>query len=385
VPDQDLLLLEVYANPTERVPGVDREQQIWTYRMAEPKPDGAPQPPTGLKVTAEARAAVLEWKPSRDAASYAIYRGTGEQPWRVEYQRVATVQAPTFRDADVKPGVVHYYFIRSVTKDGVESAGSVKVRTQPRIVEDIIVSVMSPKEVRLSWKASDGAAGYHVERALVEVFSEDEIVRLKKDTPPLKEPSVGGLKMVGPFVRLTKEPIRATNYTDPSLDLTKPDGAINEPLYRHRFDPKQLDAKGTPYRYAVYAYRVHAANALGVESGSSPYFLTIPSAPQWLFAREDGDRCHLKWAANPERGLTGYRVYRMEGPKINGPGQKVTRLTDGPVAETTFTDAQATKETKRYWVVAVDALGQEGIPSAPAWHYRQFRKYYVPFVGEWHQ
>jgi hypothetical protein len=33
----------------------------------------------------------------------------------------------------------------------------------------------------------------------------------------------------------------------------------------------------------------------------------------------------------------------------------------------------------------VDALGQEGIPSAPTWHYRQWRKYYEPFVGEWHQ
>ena len=36
-------------------------------------------------------------------------------------------------------------------------------------------------------------------------------------------------------------------------------------------------------------------------------------------------------------------------------------------------------------VFAVDALGQEGFPSAPAWSYRQFRKYYEPFVGEWHQ
>jgi hypothetical protein len=35
--------------------------------------------------------------------------------------------------------------------------------------------------------------------------------------------------------------------------------------------------------------------------------------------------------------------------------------------------------------VAVDALGQEGVPSAPVWHYRQFRKAYEPFVGAWHQ
>jgi hypothetical protein len=36
-------------------------------------------------------------------------------------------------------------------------------------------------------------------------------------------------------------------------------------------------------------------------------------------------------------------------------------------------------------VVAVDTLGQEGLPSAPAWHYRQFRKAYEPFVGAWHE
>jgi hypothetical protein len=84
-------------------------------------------------------------------------------------------------------------------------------------------------------------------------------------------------------------------------------------------------------------------------------------------------------------GIAGYRVYRMEGPKLNGPGQKVTRLTPEPVAEAAFTDPKASKETKRYWVVAVDKLGQEGIPSAPVWHWRQFHRFYEPFTGEWHQ
>ena len=96
-------------------------------------------------------------------------------------------------------------------------------------------------------------------------------------------------------------------------------------------------------------------------------------------------KCHLKWAANAEKGLKGYRVYRMEGPRINGPGQKVTRLTADPQLPTQFTDETVGKDTRRYWVVAVDALGQEGLPSAPAWHYRQYRKYYESFVGAWHQ
>jgi hypothetical protein len=309
IPDQNLVLLEHYANPTERIPGVDREQQIWTYRYAETK---------------------------------------GR----------ASVPAPR-----------------------------VAARPEPRIVEDVVVSVVSLKEARLTWKPPPGQdiAGYHVERAAVDVLSEDQILRLKKDTPPLAEPSVGAVRAIGPFTRLTKSLLKEASFTDESLDLAKPEPLPEGTETVRRFQANQLDAAGKPYRYAVYAYRIRAVNDAGVESGPSPWFLTIPSSPQSLFAKEAGTECHLKWAPSSEQKLLGYRVYRMEGPKINGPGQKVTRLADEPIAEPRFTDAAATKDTKRYWVVAVDALGQEGFPSAPAWHYRQYRDYYKPFVGEWHQ
>ena len=158
-----------------------------------------------------------------------------------------------------------------------------------------------------------------------------------------------------------------------------------DPLFRHRFRAEQLDARGKPYRYAVHAYRIRAVNAKGVESGPSPYFLTIPSAPQHLLSKEDGEMCHLKWVANPEQGIKGYRVYWMKGPRPEGPGQATHRLTAEPGKEPRYTDAKAGKEVRRYWVVAVDALGQEGIPSSPAWHYRTQRSFYTPFVGEWHQ
>jgi hypothetical protein len=38
-----------------------------------------------------------------------------------------------------------------------------------------------------------------------------------------------------------------------------------------------------------------------------------------------------------------------------------------------------------HYIVAVDALGQEGFPSSPAWFHREWQAYYKPFVGEWHQ
>jgi hypothetical protein len=309
IPDQNVLLMEAYANPTERIPGVDREQQIWTYR----------------------------------------YTDTA----------------------------------------GAQDANPIQpmARTQPRIVEDVVATVVSPREVRLRWKAPAGRAvnGYHVERAVVEMFGEDEVVRLKKDTPSLPEPSVGAIRAIGDFDRLTKQPVAETAYTDRNIDLTTPQTIKGEPIFRHRFRADQLDANGKPYRFGVHAYRIRAVNAQGAESGPSPYILTIPAAPESLFAREDGATCHLKWTHEAHGNLKGYRIYRMEGPRINGPGQKVTRLNADVITELRWTDTAATKDTRRYWVVAVDALGQEGYPSAPAWHYRQYRKYYEPFVGEWHQ
>ena len=204
VPDLNLFVLESDINPIQRVPGVEREQQIWTYRLAEGKAEAAP---------------------------------------------------------------------------------ATKARSQPRIVEDAVVSVISAKEIVVTWPGSSDKkiAGYHVERAVVEVFSEDEVLRLKKDTPPLELPSVGVIKAVGSFQRLTNAPVKVNRYADTAIDLTRPQTLDGEPLSRNRFAARQLDPKGKPYRYAVYAYRVRAVNEAGEESGPSPYFLTIPSAPQHVW------------------------------------------------------------------------------------------------------
>jgi hypothetical protein len=391
VPDQQVLLLEAYVNPTERVPDVQREQQIWTYRYGPVQPEPALLPPTDLRVAVKPDGtAELSWKaaPSRSVKGYRIYRGEGAVPWKVGFQPIARVESPTVRhtDKELTAGKIYHYFLRSLAGDA-ESEDSVRVRVQPGIVEDAVVSVVGAREVQLSWKPppSEDLAGYHVERAVVEVFSEDQVLRLKKDTPPLAEPSVGTLKAIGPCTRLNREPLTTTNWTDTQLDLGQAQAIKGEPIWAHRFRADQLDPNGKPYRFAVFAYRIRAVNALGVESGPSPYFLTIPSVPENLLAREEGESCQLKWSANPERGLRGYRVYRMEGPKINGPGQKVTRLTADPVPGPRYKDERAGKDTRRFWVTAVDALGQEGVPSAPAWHYREYRKYYEPFVGAWHQ
>jgi hypothetical protein len=75
-------------------------------------------------------------------------------------------------------------------------------------------------------------------------------------------------------------------------------------------------------------------------------------------------------------------VYRLDG-RWNS--DAVPRLTAEPISEKSYTDATADEGTRRYHVVAVDALGQEGLPSSPVWYRREWERFYRPFVGEWHQ
>jgi len=259
-----------------------------------------------------------------------------------------------------------------------------KKRTQPHIVEDAIVSVMSTARIELAWKAPNDSSviGYHVERAVVEVLTEDQLVRFKRNTTPLAEPSVGAIQRIGSFRRLTPVPVQATDFVDTTIDLAKPQRVEGDPLHDRAFNAEQLDPVGKSYRFAVFAYRIRAVNAAGVESGASPAFFTIPSSPQWLYSKEEGGTCHLKWSANWEKGVKGYRVYRMDGRWDKDP---ISRLTAEAISATRYSDSSAGKSTRRYYVVAVDALGQEGFPSSPVWFDREWRQYYQPFVGEWHQ
>lgn len=381
-PELNLAILENRTHP----PQGEQEQQVWTYRFAETNPNREPLPPSELHVTTASDHATLIWKPSASADRYLIFRGTGSKPWEVDYQQIAVLEGhlTAYRDKDVKPGTVYFYTLRAVTATGRTSADSRKVRTQPRIVEDAIVSVLSPHQVELSWQPppGDDLVGYHIERAVVEVYTEDQLQLLKSRTPPLPEPSVGAIHRIGTFIRLTEKPVPGTTFLDTAVDLTQPQTVTGPPLYERPFPVERLDQNGRPYRFAVYAYRIRAVNALGVESGASPAFFTLPSAPQWVFSRKEGPVCCLKWAANPEKNLRGYRIYRLDGRWDSDP---ISRLTADPIPELTYRDPTAGEATRRYYLVAVDALGQEGFPSSPVWFNREWKSFYEPFVGEWHQ
>ena len=72
----------------------------------------------------------------------------------------------------------------------------------------------------------------------------------------------------------------------------------------------------------------------------------------------------VKWQPHAGKGIRGYHVYRYDGRWAK---DSITRVTTEPITATEFLDEQAGKESRRYEVVAVDALGQEGEPSTPVW------------------
>ena len=384
-PELGLAILENRPHP----PHGPQEQQVWTYRYDTEgrRPVLGPQPPTELRATAGKERVTLAWKGATGpkVEGYTVLRSSGARPWEGELHPVGTVRATrtTFTDQDVKPGVRYFYVVRSTSADGQVSAETPLVRVQPRVVEDGVASVVSAQRVELSWQEPEGGvAGYIVERAPIEVYTDDQLKRLKARTPPLAQPTVGAIRSVGAFQRLTRAPIAARSFVDTDVDLSKPVTVAGDPIYQRSFGSDQLDPAGKPYGWGVYAYRVRAVNSLGVESGPSPAILTIPSAPQGLFSKEEGAACHLKWAANREKGLRGYHVYRMDGRYDRDP---LPRLTANPVQALTYTDPAAGTATRRYHVVAVDAIGQEGFPTSPVWCNREWKPFYAPFTGEWHQ
>lgn len=346
--------------------GGARQQQVWSYRYGSGAPVLAPQ---RLRVEASAAAAALSWEASpAGAAGYAIYKGTGaDVPWKAAFSKAATVPASqtAWQDKDLKPGQHAFYRVRAVSADGVESAGSATGRLQPRVVEDLWATATAPGSVEVAWRAPEGCgeiAGYHVERAPVRVAAE----------AALRASAVEGL---GAFVRLTKEPVKGTAFTDRNLDLSKasPVAATMAPK-RYRKAPPPGKAE---YGLAVYAYRVRAVNALGLESGPSPYVLTIPEPVRMLQSREEGGGVRLRWAASPGAGVRGYHVYRTDG--INA---GCSRITQAPLGEASYLDRSG--NAARYYVVAVDALGQEGYPSSPVWGHRPDQGLYSKYEGDWH-
>jgi len=307
--------------------GAPTTRQTWTYRLRTPttRPSG-PEAPAGVRLDVKPGAITVRWNRSPGAATYVVLRGEGAAPWRVNLARYANARMNEggMTDHFVKPGRIYYYAVIAFDEEGRVSPRSRFVRSQPRVPTGVVASVVSEDEVRLTWPKhpSPSVVGYAVHRALCE-----------------------SRRKVGTFVRLNADVVNGTSFVDRVSLKTGAEG-----------------------KRPLYAYVVRAVDCRGIESGPSPMVFTMPSDPARPRVTEHDDgRVTLAWKSNPEQGLKGYLIWRLDSARDRG-----TIITPEPIPGTTYTDAAVKgNKMRRHYLVAVDALGQRGIPSSPAWAFRE--------------
>jgi hypothetical protein len=336
LPDHNVFLLELV--------GKDRGPEIWTYRFRKGvKPQEAP---SGLEVVTEAGKATLTWKSSGEVK---VYRAQADKPWEATFAEIGSSKDGRFVDPGLAAGKTYFYRVGQSTS----------VRTQPRVLVKPVVSVLAPDKIEVGWNSPPARdiAGYNVYRGVVTVqtVKKGSPGAWKDNDPEYADPQIVSVRDITSIVKLNEAPIAATSFTDATADLSK------------------KGAESGDYKYAVTAYIVRAVNRLGTESGPSPYALTIPSEVDNVLLREKPGGAELKWDASKEKGVTGYLVYEIAD-------QKVARITPEPVKSAPFPLTGG--GTKRYCIVAVDAIGQEGQPSSSAWLGKSYKGF---FAGEWHQ
>ncbi len=353
-PDLNLFILETSAT--------NNRPEIWTYRYKQAAPVIRPAAPQDLRVTTDSAKVSLSWSSPEASAvkEFQVFRAEPTEPWLADYKLIGTTSQPSFEDKEAAPGKACFYSVKSVARDGTASAASLHVRSQPAVPAAPVVSVLATNRVVIKWTAlpAKDVAGYNLYRGVVAVktVTKGQPGAWKDNDPEYVEPMVVKVTNITNWTRLNHGSLTETTYSDAS-DLT-------------RKSPEAAD-----YKFAVFAYVLRAVNKLGVESGPSPYALTIPSEPVNVLCRENRETAELKWDASPETGISGYRVYGLKGT------WEIVSLTPQVVTEPRFSHRAGSNST-RYWVVAVDAIGQEGQPSSPAWANHGYKGFYP---GEWHQ
>jgi HEAT repeat protein len=313
-------------------------REVWTYKLT---PGGRPKPkglaaPTGAQVATARYAqdsAQLSWKPLAGAEGYDVYRGAAGAPWKVEFQKAATLGGDVTKWTDKRKlnskEIVSYQV--AAIKDGKEGPPSQIVRTQPRFPVEVTASIRPDRTVDVVWSksASRDVVGYNVYAARMKVG---------------RRAHPSSMRTFEPFIKFTDKPIKGTAFRD-ARKLGGPSGFLG---------------------HEVRGYVVKAVNAVGIESGPSTMALTLTSSVPSVTATERADGSTLvEWKPVPEKHVRGYAVYRMDEYRHS----LCIRLNPHPVRTTRYVDwCEAPKaERRRYYVVAIDALGQRGLPSTGAW------------------
>jgi hypothetical protein len=270
--------------------------QIWTYRYQALPALQRLAHPEHVQAETDAGRVTLSWPPVKGAIAYRVYRSLGTEPWQPKFEQIGDVKETVFVDDKIAPKQPALYMVRAVDANQRESDDSPQARSSPRVAVKPVVSVLARDRIEVSWNRhpAKDIAGYNLYRGVVTVrtVKKGEPKPWRDNDPEYDEPRVAEVTDIKGIEKINGEPLTSLSFTD-RVDLSKP-------------LPESKD-----YKHAVYAYIVRALNRLGVESGPSPYALSIPSEPTSVLNRDKGTMAELKWAPNPEKGIVGYHVYKL--------------------------------------------------------------------------
>ncbi|MCA1643513.1 MAG: fibronectin type III domain-containing protein [Acidobacteria bacterium] len=149
--------------------------------------------------------------------------------------------------------------------------------------------------------------------------------------------------------------------TEPSQTPLNP-----APLTRTEFNDQNFKF-GETYVYTVRAVSLGTAGAQVESLNSNTLSITprdtfAPSAPTGLSINASPQRISLFFAANPERDVVGYNVFRSTDPNLAR--DQWRRLTRSPTDRTTYNDDAVEPGVRYYYyVTAFDAAGNTSPPS----------------------
>lgn len=361
------------ARPSYSGQGLYSETSAYRYSTDKPleiKPDA----PENISLETTHDSAVLTWDIGDDQniTNYNIFRGQAEDPWGAQYSKIDTVSSSlgSYIDASIIPGTTYFYYVTATDDQGIDSDSSLKVRTQPPVIREGYVSIQNSSQMKVVWtpiEDSKDIVGYNVYRSECdfEIYPVDENLNTAGELPQYTRPTIK---------RITK-PAEA-DYIKINSDLV----TVSE--YEDNVDLINSDENAT-YPYKVYSYRIKAVNKFGVESGWSPYWLTIPTPPTGLEVSKDEDNFYLSWTPPHDgEGIDGYRIYAVVGSR--SVLEITDKLTEELINQTSIIIPRTTDLGKyqRFYVTAIDNLNQEGIPSAGIWGNRIFSETYDVYYSD---
>lgn len=352
-----------------------------------------PEAPAGLMAEAAAGQVALRWSAAAGATSYAVFRSTttnsqGTTPIPTD------ITGTTYVDTNVRPGVKYFYRVAGVNAAGMGALSNEAAATPPiaaPAAPSELTAAAGDNQVKLAWKAGDGAVTYNVYRGIAAggqsamPIATSVAGLLYADTtarPGVRYYyKVAGVNVtgVGP---LSNEASATANMAAPAapVELTAEsgdrqvklawkagDGAATYSVYRGAAtggqnatpvaagitgltftDPNLTN--GTTYFYKVAGVNATGTGAFSNEASATPQS-TLPAAPAGLSASGGDREVRLTWAA--VTGATTYSVFRSTTPG----GQGTTALASG-VTTPGYSDPNLTNGTAYYYkVAAVNGVG----------------------------